>query len=88
MEDIEDMKYQEQVMDIKMLTKSVEVLEVESQDANINIPSIEVPLELELKQLPSSLQYDFLEADQKLPVIISSNLTEDQRYQLLELLKR
>lgn len=30
MEDIEDMKYQEQVMDVKRLTKSFDVLEVES----------------------------------------------------------
>lgn len=61
---------------------------MESQNAKINILSTKVPLELELKQLLSSLQYAFLEVYQKLAIIISSDLTEDQRCQLQALLKR
>ena len=46
-------------------------------------PSTEEPPELELKQLPSYLQYAFLEEGSKLPVIISSDLNKDQKEKLL-----
>ncbi|GKA57122.1 reverse transcriptase domain-containing protein [Tanacetum coccineum] len=41
--------------------------------------SIEEPPELELKDLPSHLEYAFLEKDNKLPVIISKDLKEDEK---------
>ncbi|GJZ01856.1 hypothetical protein Tco_0519817 [Tanacetum coccineum] len=49
--------------------------------------SIEEPPDLELKDLPSHLEYAFLEKDNKLPVIISKNLKEDEKVKLIEVLK-
>ncbi|GJT42133.1 reverse transcriptase domain-containing protein [Tanacetum coccineum] len=49
--------------------------------------SIEEPPELELKELPSHLEYDFLEKDNKLPVIISKDLKDDEKVKLIEVLK-
>ncbi|GKA45233.1 reverse transcriptase domain-containing protein [Tanacetum coccineum] len=49
--------------------------------------SIEEPPELELKELPSHLEYAFLEKDNKLPVIISKDLKEDEKVKLIEVLK-
>ncbi|XP_050875453.1 uncharacterized protein LOC127079087 [Lathyrus oleraceus] len=51
-----------------------------------NAPSIEQPPSLELKQLPDNLKYTYLESDEKLPVIISSNLDSDQENKLLQIL--
>ncbi|GKE60924.1 reverse transcriptase domain-containing protein [Tanacetum coccineum] len=42
-------------------------------DVTMTKPSIEEPLELELKDLPSHLEYVFLEGTDKLPVIILKN---------------
>nr|GEY25588.1 DNA-directed DNA polymerase [Tanacetum cinerariifolium] len=49
--------------------------------------SIEEPSELELKDLPSHLEYAFLEDSNKLPVIIAKNLKVDEREALLNILK-
>nr|GFB57499.1 reverse transcriptase domain-containing protein [Tanacetum cinerariifolium] len=49
--------------------------------------SIEEPPELELKELPSHLEYAFLEDSNKLPVIIAKNLKVDEREALLNVLK-
>ena len=52
-------------------------------------PSIKEPPNVKLKSLPSHLEFAFLEADGKLPVIISSHLDEAcQKENLLEMLKR
>ncbi|MCI38938.1 hypothetical protein A2U01_0060167, partial [Trifolium medium] len=51
-------------------------------------PSIEQPPSLELKVLPENLKYAYLESDEKLPVIISSNLDFDQEHKLLQVLKK
>ncbi|GJW58713.1 reverse transcriptase domain-containing protein [Tanacetum coccineum] len=40
---------------------------------------IDDPLKLELKDLPSHLEYAFLEGTDKLPVIIAKNLKEDEK---------
>nr|GFB44460.1 reverse transcriptase domain-containing protein [Tanacetum cinerariifolium] len=45
--------------------------------------SIEEPLELELKQLPSHLEYAFLEDFNKLPIIIAKNLKDVEREALI-----
>ncbi|XP_050890130.1 uncharacterized protein LOC127095493 [Lathyrus oleraceus] len=45
-------------------------------------------MSLELKQLPNNLKYAYLESDEKLPVIISSNLDSDQENKLLQVLKK
>nr|GEV43247.1 DNA-directed DNA polymerase [Tanacetum cinerariifolium] len=50
-------------------------------DATMTKPSIEEPSELELKDLPSHLEYD------KLPVIISKELKDEEKTALLKVLK-
>ncbi|GKE44612.1 reverse transcriptase domain-containing protein, partial [Tanacetum coccineum] len=50
----------------------------------INVPekiksSCEDPPDLELKDLPSHLEYEFLEGDDKLPVIIAKNLKDEDK---------
>src|SRR5262249_28757929 len=50
-------------------------------------PSIEEPPVLELKQLPEYLEYAFLEENSKLPVIIASELSSEDKQQLLKVLK-
>nr|GEZ90583.1 uncharacterized protein [Tanacetum cinerariifolium] len=47
-------------------------------------PSIEEPPELELKDLPSPLEYAFLEGTDKLPVIISKELKDKEKAALLK----
>ncbi|GJT00243.1 reverse transcriptase domain-containing protein [Tanacetum coccineum] len=48
---------------------------------------IDDPPELELKDLPSHLEYAFLEDTNKLPVIIAKNLKDDEKARLLKVLK-
>ncbi|GJW05301.1 hypothetical protein Tco_1564157 [Tanacetum coccineum] len=50
-------------------------------------PSIEEPSELELKDLPSYLEYAYLEENDKLPVIIEKGLKDDEKKALLKVLK-
>nr|GFC38774.1 reverse transcriptase domain-containing protein [Tanacetum cinerariifolium] len=49
--------------------------------------SVEEPPELELKDLPTHLEYAFLEDSNKLPVIIAKNLKVDEKVALLNVLK-
>nr|GFB02198.1 reverse transcriptase domain-containing protein [Tanacetum cinerariifolium] len=49
--------------------------------------SIEEPLELELKDLPSHLEYAYLEGADKLLVIIAKDLKDDEKEALLKVLK-
>ncbi|GKB02165.1 reverse transcriptase domain-containing protein [Tanacetum coccineum] len=46
--------------------------------------SIEEPPELELKDLPSYLEYAYLEGNDKLPMIISKSLKDDEKEALLK----
>ncbi|GKA29792.1 reverse transcriptase domain-containing protein [Tanacetum coccineum] len=50
-------------------------------------PSIEEPPELELKDLPPHLEYAFLEGTDKLPVIISKELKDEEKAAFLKVLK-
>ncbi|GKB50329.1 hypothetical protein Tco_0901082 [Tanacetum coccineum] len=59
--------------------KQSEVIEAKS--------SIEEPPELELKDLPSHLEYAYLEENNKLPVIIAKGLNDDEKDALLKVLK-
>ncbi|GKA14789.1 DNA-directed DNA polymerase [Tanacetum coccineum] len=56
-------------------------------DVTMTKPSIEEPPELELKDLPSHLEYAFLEGTNKLPVIISKELKNEEKAALLKVLK-
>nr|GFC63636.1 reverse transcriptase domain-containing protein [Tanacetum cinerariifolium] len=49
--------------------------------------SIDEPPELELKELPSHLEYAYLEGTDKLPVIIAKDLKDDEKEALLKVLK-
>ncbi|GJX59463.1 reverse transcriptase domain-containing protein [Tanacetum coccineum] len=74
-----------------------ELLSVINSDPNlppspvceINVPdkiksSCEDPPDLELKDLPSHLEYAFLEGDDKLPVIIAKNLKDEDKTALIK----
>ncbi|GJV35349.1 reverse transcriptase domain-containing protein [Tanacetum coccineum] len=77
-----------------------EVLSVINSDPNlppspvckINVPEkikslCEDPPDLELKNIPSHLEYAFLEGDDKLPVIIAKNLKDEDKTALIKVLK-
>nr|GFA77849.1 reverse transcriptase domain-containing protein [Tanacetum cinerariifolium] len=49
--------------------------------------SLEEPPELELKELPSHLEYAFLEETDKLPIIIATDLNEVEKEALIKVLK-
>ncbi|GJV00798.1 hypothetical protein Tco_1330068 [Tanacetum coccineum] len=61
--------------------------ELHVKELKIVKSSIDDPSELELKDLPSHLEYAFLEGTDKLPVIIAKNLKEDEKVRLLKVLK-
>nr|GEV78154.1 reverse transcriptase domain-containing protein [Tanacetum cinerariifolium] len=56
-------------------------------DVTMTKSSIEEPPELKLKDLPSHLEYAFLERTNKLPVIISKELKDEEKAALLKVLK-
>ncbi|GJT20478.1 reverse transcriptase domain-containing protein [Tanacetum coccineum] len=49
--------------------------------------SVDEPPKLELKDLPSHLEYAFLEGTNKLPVIIAKNLKDEEKERLIKVLK-
>nr|GEW81021.1 reverse transcriptase domain-containing protein [Tanacetum cinerariifolium] len=49
--------------------------------------SIDEPPEVELKDLPPHLEYTFLEGDDKLPVIIAKDLSDEKKTALITVLK-
>ncbi|KAI3707463.1 hypothetical protein L6452_26005 [Arctium lappa] len=57
-------------------------------DRTIQQPSIIEPPKLDLKPLPDHLKYVYLIEEEKLPVIISSKLTQEQELSLIELLRK
>ncbi|GKC61628.1 reverse transcriptase domain-containing protein [Tanacetum coccineum] len=59
--------------------------ELHVEELKIVKSSFDDPPELELKDLPSHLEYAFLEGTDKLPVIIDKNLKEDEKVQLLKI---
>ncbi|GJW07114.1 reverse transcriptase domain-containing protein [Tanacetum coccineum] len=61
--------------------------ELHVEELKIIKSSIDDPPELELKDLPSHLEYAFFEGTDKLPVIIAKNLKEDEKVRLLKVLK-
>nr|GEU29506.1 hypothetical protein [Tanacetum cinerariifolium] len=65
----------------------VKIEDLKQVDATMTKPSIEEPPELKLKELPSHLEYTFLEGTDKLPVIISKELKDEEKSALLKVLK-
>nr|GFA24936.1 reverse transcriptase domain-containing protein [Tanacetum cinerariifolium] len=62
--------------------KELNVEEIKTVKSSINEPP-----KLELKELPSHLEYKFLEGTDKLPVIISKELKDEEKSSLLKVLK-
>nr|GEU74113.1 reverse transcriptase domain-containing protein [Tanacetum cinerariifolium] len=57
-------------------------------DASMTKPSIEEPSDLELKELPSHLEYAFLEGTDNLPIIIYKELKDEEKSALLKVLNK
>nr|GEV70393.1 hypothetical protein [Tanacetum cinerariifolium] len=64
----------------------VKTEDLKQVDATMTKPSIEEPPELELKELLSHLEYAFLEGTDKLPVIISKEVKDEEKSALLKVL--
>ncbi|GJT12613.1 reverse transcriptase domain-containing protein [Tanacetum coccineum] len=65
-----------------LLPKEIKVVELKNEKSSVNEPP-----ELELKDLPSYLEYAFLEGTDKLPVIIAKNLKDEEKERLIKVLK-
>nr|GEY09082.1 reverse transcriptase domain-containing protein [Tanacetum cinerariifolium] len=65
----------------------VKTEDLKQVDATMTKPSIDESPELKLKELPSHLEYAFLEGTDKLPVIISKELKNEEKSALLKVLK-
>ncbi|KAJ9567441.1 hypothetical protein OSB04_003407 [Centaurea solstitialis] len=65
-----------------------ELEELKQEDKVRVRTSLEEPPKLELKDLPEHLEYQFLEGNNSLPVIISALLTADEKDRLIEVLKK
>nr|GEU70184.1 reverse transcriptase domain-containing protein [Tanacetum cinerariifolium] len=63
----------------------VKTEDLKQVDATMTKPSIEKPPELELKELPSHLEYAFLEGTDKLPIIISKELKDEEKSALIKI---
>nr|GFB08346.1 reverse transcriptase domain-containing protein [Tanacetum cinerariifolium] len=63
------------------------LMDLKQGDAIKAKSSIEEPSELELKELPSHLEYAYLEGADKLPVIISKDLKVDEKEAFIKVLK-
>ncbi|GJX44788.1 hypothetical protein Tco_0261464 [Tanacetum coccineum] len=68
-------------------TKDLPPKELKNDETKTTKSSIEEPPELELKDLPSHLEYAFLEGTLKLPVIIAKDLKKEEKDQLINVLK-
>nr|GEX86937.1 reverse transcriptase domain-containing protein [Tanacetum cinerariifolium] len=61
--------------------------ELKTCEAKSDKSSIDEPLEFDLKDLPLHLEYAFLEGDNKLPVIITKDLSVEEKTSLITVLK-
>nr|GEX54893.1 reverse transcriptase domain-containing protein [Tanacetum cinerariifolium] len=55
-------------------------------EAKTDKSSIDEPPEVELKDLPPHLEYEFLEGDDKFPVIIAKDLSDEEKIDLIKIL--
>nr|GFA79616.1 reverse transcriptase domain-containing protein [Tanacetum cinerariifolium] len=61
--------------------------ELKNCEAKTNKSLIDEPTKVELKDLPPHLEYAFLEGDDKLPVIIAKDLSDEEKTTLITVLK-
>ena len=57
------------------------------ENTQTSVPSVERPLQLEQKSLPSHLRYAYLGESSTLPIIISASLTAVEEEKLLRVLR-
>nr|GEY62976.1 reverse transcriptase domain-containing protein [Tanacetum cinerariifolium] len=67
---------------LPQVRKELKICEAKSDKS-----SIDEPPEVELKNLPPHLEYSFLEGDDKFPVIIAKDLSDEERTALMTVLK-
>nr|GEY92544.1 reverse transcriptase domain-containing protein [Tanacetum cinerariifolium] len=67
---------------LPQVQKELKICEAKTDKSSINEPP-----EVELKDLPSHLEYAFLEGDDKFPVIISNDLSDEEKTALITVLK-
>nr|GEV89028.1 DNA-directed DNA polymerase [Tanacetum cinerariifolium] len=65
----------------------IDIIDVAREESYQGKSSIEEPPEVELKDLPSHLEYTYLEKNDKLPVIISKDLKDEEKEALINVLK-
>nr|GFC78735.1 reverse transcriptase domain-containing protein [Tanacetum cinerariifolium] len=65
-----------------LLPKEIKTKELKSVKS-----SFDEPPKLELKDLPSHLEYEFLEGTDNLPIIIAKDLKDDEKERLIKVLK-
>nr|GFC58067.1 reverse transcriptase domain-containing protein [Tanacetum cinerariifolium] len=76
-----------------MTAKRIDVIDMACEEysqkvlAKTDKSSINEPLEVELKDLPPYLEYAFLEGDDKFPVIIAKDLSDEEKTTLITVLK-
>ncbi|GKD48661.1 reverse transcriptase domain-containing protein [Tanacetum coccineum] len=68
-------------------TKDLPPKELKNDETKTTKSSIEEPPKLEHKDLPSHLEYAFLEGTSKLPVIIAKDLKKEEKDHLIKVLK-
>nr|GFC40344.1 reverse transcriptase domain-containing protein [Tanacetum cinerariifolium] len=75
-----DILYLEKLLndDLSLNLPLVNIEDLKQVDATMTKPSIEEPPKLELKEFLSHLEYAFLEGTDKLPVIISKELKDEE----------
>nr|GEX82859.1 DNA-directed DNA polymerase [Tanacetum cinerariifolium] len=61
--------------------------ELRAYEAQTVKSSVDEPPEVELEDLPHHLEYEFLEGDNKLPVIIAKELGSEEKFALIKVLK-
>ncbi|XP_076949377.1 uncharacterized protein LOC143622003 [Bidens hawaiensis] len=83
-ESCEDDSVCDELDEISGLPEMIEVNEISCENEAV---SEEKPAPLELKVLPSHLEYAYLDEGSNLPVIVSSKLTEEQKSKLIDVLK-
>ncbi|GJR33186.1 hypothetical protein Tco_1109418 [Tanacetum coccineum] len=66
------------------IQKGIKIFVMQTKTAK---SSIDEPPEVELKDLPPHLEYAFLEDNNKLPVIIAKDLSDDEKTALIKVLK-
>nr|GEV77699.1 hypothetical protein [Tanacetum cinerariifolium] len=82
-----DIRLLEELLNIDPSLSHLPPKELNVEEIKTIKSSINEPLELELKELPSHLEYAYLEGTDKLPVIIAKSLKDDEKEAPLKVLK-